>query len=170
MKKAFIVLATSILISGFYSCDKTDSKTALCNNGIKDGGETDIDCGGPCQACPDAAAMYCTLGTSSYVSTATSGQILGPSIRVYGNDPRPLNFMFVPAGLNQPIPITSVSFAYRGEAYAMAAGDSGRVVLTELDTVRKIASGTFWFTGKRTTGPDTTSARNGVFTNVRYNN
>lgn len=77
--------------------------------------------------------------------------------------------MFIPSAVNQPLPVTSVSFSYNGEAYAMEAGDRGEVVLTTLDTLRKIASGTFWFTANRTTGPDSTGALNGVFSNIRYN-
>ncbi len=173
MKNIQLICIAVLLVTGFYSCTKTDdsdnNNTALCTDGIRNGSETEIDCGGDCQTCPGAASLTCTLGTSNYVGTSVSGQILGPSIRIYSNTPNPLNFMFVPSALNQPIPISSVSFAYRGEAYAMESGDSGRVTLTALDTLRKIASGTFWFTANRTTGPDTTSARGGVFENVRYN-
>ena len=173
MKKFSLLIVTLFLITGFYSCNKVeDNKTALCNNGIQDGGETEIDCGAACTACPGAPSISCNLGNSSFVSTNpanTYGQTLGPSIRIYGNDGRPLFFMFIPSAVNQPLPVTSVSFSYNWEAYAMEAGDRGEVVLTTLDTLRKIASGTFWFTANRTTGPDSTGALNGVFSNIRYN-
>ena len=172
MKNLYFFLISAFLITGINSCTKTDSKTALCSNGILDGGETEIDCGAACQACPASAVVTCTVGNSSFVSTNPSntyGQQLAYSIRIYGNDSRPLNFMFVPAPVGQPTPISSVSFTYNGEAYIIEPGDSGKVILTANDTLRKIASGTFWFTAGRVTGPDTTSVRNGVFTNVRYN-
>jgi len=172
MKNALLLCLAVLFTTGFYSCTKTVDHTALCNDGLLNGGETEIDCGAACQACPGAPSVSCTLGNSSFLSTdpnTTYGQKLASSIRIYGNDGRPLFFMFVPGPVNQPVPVTSVSFSYNGEAWGMEAGDSGKVVLTSLDTLRKIASGTFWFTANRTTGPDTTSARNGVFTNIRYN-
>lgn len=173
MKNLHLICIAVLLITGFNSCTKSvDSHTVLCNDGILNGGESEIDCGASCGDCPEAGTVSCRLGNSDFLSTnpsKTYGQRLASSIRIYGNDGRPLFFMFVPGPVNQEVPITSVSFAYNGEAYAMEPGDSGKVTLTSLDTLRKIASGTFWFTGNRTTGPDTTSARNGVFTNIRYN-
>ena len=174
MKKLFILCTALILLTGIYSCETVaDDKTALCNNGIMDGGETEIDCGAACANCPDAPTISCIVGNSNFVasgSTHVYGQQLTPSIRVYGNNGNPLFFMFPPGELNQPLPVGAVSFAYNGEAYTMESGDSGKVVITAQDTLRKIISGTFWFTAGRVTGPDTTSVREGVFTNVRYNN
>lgn len=178
MKKCLLVLSTVFLLTAFNSCEKVVNNDApLCHDGILNGGEQEIDCGAGganCEKCPDPGTMTCTLGHSDYVASVTMGQILGPNIRVYGNDyrnnrTRPLMFMFVPTALNTPLPTGPVSFTYNGEAYINEEGDSGKVVITYMDTVRKIISGTFWFTGGRTTGPDTTSARDGVFTNIRYN-
>ncbi len=172
MKNLSLTCLAVLLTTGFYSCSKSTDHTALCHDGILNGGETEIDCGAACQACPGAPSINCTLGNSTFTSTnpaVTYGQMLASSIRIYGNDSRPLFFMFVPGAVNQEVPVSSVSFAYNGEAWAMEAGDSGKVVLTSIDTLRKVVSGTFWFTAGRTTGPDTTSARNGVFTNIRYN-
>lgn len=173
MKRLLLVLSTTILLSGLSSCEKEDGNTIAdytkyCGDGIKNGYETEIDCGGDCEACPTPATMTCTLGNTNFTAHTCFGQILGPNIRIYGNDNRPVHFMFVPSQLNTELPITALSFAYNGEAYGLEAGDSGRVVLTYLDTVRKIASGTFYFTGNRVTGPSSASASDGVFTNVRY--
>lgn len=173
MKRLLLVLSTIVLLSGFSSCEKEDGNnktnySQYCSDGIKNGAETEVDCGGDCEACLPAATMTCTLGNSNFTAHTCFGQILGPNIRIYGNDNRPVHFMFVPSQLNTELPITALSFAYNGEAYGLEVGDSGRVVLTYLDTVRKIASGTFYFTGNRVTGPSSASASNGVFTNVRY--
>jgi|ERR1043165_2023827 hypothetical protein len=178
MKKFLLALCTGLFLVAFNSCEKTDTNNGsgpLCHDGKLNGGEQEIDCGGGCGPCPDPGTLTCKLGTSEYIASVTLGQILGPNIRVYGNDyrnnrTRPLMFMFVPGQLNTEIPIGAVSFAYNGEAYIMEAGDSGKVVITALDTTRKIISGTFWFSGNRTTGRDTATAREGVFTNIRYNN
>ncbi len=173
MKKLVLALSVTLLLLGFNSCEKEDTSngqsTALCNDGIKNGGETEVDCGGPCTACLPAATMTCTLGNTPFVAHTCNGYTLGTSIRIYGNDNRPLHFMFSPSQLNVELPMTAVSFAYNGEAYALEPGDSGRVVLTYLDTVHKIASGTFYMTANRVTGPNSATVTNGVFTNVRYN-
>lgn len=61
MKKLFFVTCISIL---FFGCKREQVLTTLedgeilnyerhCYNGIKDGDETDIDCGGECAACPE---------------------------------------------------------------------------------------------------------------------
>lgn len=174
MKRLLLVLSTVVLLSAFSSCEEEDGTlvkkdySSLCNDGILNGYETEIDCGGDCDDCPPPATLQCTMGNTSFVAHTCFGQILGPNIRVYGNDNRPMNFMFVPSQLNTVLPIHAVSFAYNGEAYAMEAGDSGRVVVTSLDTLRKIISGTFYFTGNRVTGPNSASVSGGVFNNVRY--
>jgi hypothetical protein len=176
MKKTLLCLLSAFLMFGIYSCTKTDDNnavaTALCSNGIKDPGETEIDCGGPCTACLPPAKLTCTLGGTSYISEKAGGQTLGPSIRVYSirdsAEGRPLNFMFLPGPVNQPLRINSLAFSFSGEPYNLGDGDSGVVVLTALDTVKKIISGTFYFTGKRLTTANRTSATDGVFTNVRY--
>ena len=155
----------------FFSCTKTTSTT--CNNGIKDAGEQEIDCGGTsCKPCLPAGTLTCTLGTTAYVGTSTGGQILGPSIRVYADDNqnRPLNFMFVPGALNQPINIASANFSYQGDPYTKQGGDTGTVYITALDTTRKIISGTFAFSASRFTGGISDAATNGIFTNIRYGN
>lgn len=50
MKLLNILLVASILIA--ISCNKKEEPTINpCANGVKDNGEEDIDCGGPCKAC-----------------------------------------------------------------------------------------------------------------------
>jgi len=172
MKNFYPLFIAFFLIAGMDSCKTEDAvKDEFCNDGILNAGEVEIDCGTGCEPCPSEGSVNCIVGNSTFFASGTHayGQQLGPNIRIYGNNGNPLFFMFKPSPLNQPVAITAVSFAYRGEAYTMEPGDSGRAVLTALDTVRKIASGTFWFTAGRVTGPDTASVREGVFTNVRYN-
>jgi hypothetical protein len=175
MKKVLFYFASAVIMCSVWSCEKTEVKapdTSLCADGIKNGGETEVDCGGPCTACLPAGIVNCTLGGTDYKSQSTGGQILGPSIRIYSvrdsAQGRPLSFMFVPGPVNQPIRISDVSFSFSGEPYHLGEGDSGVVVLTTLDTVKQIASGTFSFIGKRITAAQRVTCTDGVFNNVRY--
>jgi len=57
MKKINLILITVIGVIGLAiytsSCDKSESEDeASCSDNIKNQGEEDIDCGGPCPACP----------------------------------------------------------------------------------------------------------------------
>ena len=169
MKNFILLLTTLFLATGFYSCEKKVETidTAHCGNGIKDGDEKEVDCGGAgCDACAPRGTFFCNIGNTTFTVPDAIGQVFSPSIRLYANDSRPLLLMFVPTATNQSLPINYVSFAYRGEAYTLR--DSGSVVLTKLDTVRKIISGTFYVNARRTTSSDTTSIQNGVFENIRY--
>lgn len=172
MKKFLALLVTMILLTGFYSCEKTEDgpSTEFCNNGVKDGLETEIDCGGVCDSCAPFGVVNCTLGNTVFNSTRsdrTFGEKLGNSFRIHANDGRPMYFMFKPEPVGQISPIFAISFEYRGEAYTLEPGDMGEVVITQYDTLHDLIGGTFWFSAGRVTGPDTTSARNGTFTNIR---
>lgn len=170
MNKFFLFLSLTILATSFYSCEEETISTENCNNGIKDGGETEIDCGGPCSTCPTAGTLTCTLGATSYVGVTAAGQNLSPSIRVYArdNNNRTLDFMFVPSALNSELTINDARFSYQGEPYIKAPGDTGHVTITALDTTRKIISGYFGFSARRVTGFTINRATGGVFENIRY--
>lgn len=171
MKKLLILLSVFISVFTISSCEEEKPDTSFCNNLVKDGNESEVDCGGNCEACPDAAYLNCTLGTSDYTSVnPPTGQILGPSIRVNAVDAegRPLNFMFIVSGLNQPIQISAATFSYHGNPYVKGELDTGTVVITAQDTLRKIISGTFGFRCNRIGAGQVAAASGGVFTNVRY--
>ena len=177
MKKVLPVLAIAFLLSGFYSCTKEgDTTSALCSDGVMNGKESEIDCGGACTPCPNNATFSCKMngvgGESYFIGATASGQILGPSIRVYsttaGN--RPLNFMFIPTGLNEPIAISSSNFDYAGEPYTRTNGDTGHVYISVHDTLRHIISGSFSYNASRITGGAGVKCvvSEGLFTNARY--
>lgn len=179
MKKIIPVLILVFLVTGFYSCTKeSDDTSALCNNSIKDGNESEIDCGGACTPCPDKGTFSCNItgvpplaASSLYVSNNAAGQVLTPSIRVYGTNQNnsPLNFMFIPSVLNQLLPISASNFDFVGEPFIKTSGDTGSVVLTYHDTLRHIISGTFSYGAQRVTQSFTKcTVTEGVFTNVRY--
>lgn len=170
MKSFLPLLAISFLVFGIYSCEKTGTDTSgLCNNGLLDGEETEIDCGGDCDTCA-VATFKCTLGNTAFNGTDPKGYILGPSIRVASVDDqgRPMHFMFLPVALNTPLPISGGAFSYNGEPYSKGPDDTGHVTITMLDTTRKLISGTFGFSGNRVTNNTVNVVKDGTFTDIRY--
>jgi hypothetical protein len=177
MKRIIPVLMIAFIVSGICSCTKKSEGTAvLCDNGVKDGNENEIDCGGACTPCPDKGEFHCTIdgvaGSMLYVTKVASGQVLAPSIRVAGqsqNGDIPFNFMFIPSALNTPLPINASTFNYAGEPYTKGSGDTSTVIVTANDTLRHIISGTFSLGAQRIVGtPSRCAVSNGVFTNIRY--
>ena len=182
MKKVILVLITVSLVAGFNSCKKTTSEVnaALCNDGILDGAETEIDCGGnPCTPCPPTSTFACIMtgglpipgGQQNLTEVTSYGQTLGPSIRVFSrNGSSPLQFMFIPGAIGQLNYVSSLSFNYAGEPYTVDdTATTGGVILTEHDTLRNIISGTFSFNAERSSNRDhKCRVHDGVFTNVRY--
>lgn len=175
MKKYLLVLFSATLTVGFFSCKKEVDNTELCYNNIKDGDETEIDCGGTfCEPCLPAGRFSCTIngirGVANFTSENAAGQVLGPSVRIYGTNSgnMPFNFMFIPSELNQPIQISSSNFNYAGEAYTKSSSDTGTVVITAHDTLRHIISGRFSLAAQRVTKDTRCTVNNGEFTNVRY--
>ncbi len=63
-KPLFLVVATLLAffalapLTGCVPKDKDTDAKALCDNGIKDAGETDIDCGGVCERCLNACDTF----------------------------------------------------------------------------------------------------------------
>lgn len=177
MKNILHVFITVLLFTAFNGCTKPSGIPATCSNSVKDGDEIEIDCGGSCSPCPEAAAITCNLNAFSFVgiSANTYGEYLGSSIRInsYSSASGYLNFMFLPHDLNVPTQLTTGSFIYSGESYVMGVNgsgvsDTGTVIITARDTLRKIMSGTFSFSARRTTGSSAATAKSGLFTNVRY--
>src|SRR5688572_3264083 len=49
------VVIALLLMTMIGGCKKEDTSTPSCSDGIKNQGETGIDCGGPCTACPSSS-------------------------------------------------------------------------------------------------------------------
>lgn len=177
MKKLLLLFVIFSLVVTISSCEKTVEKVVNCTNGIKDNDEKEIDCGGSCDPCPDPATLTCNINSYSFegVSSQTYAGRLGPSLRVYSYSYSSgyLKFMFIPHDVNVPTQLSTGDFIYNGESYVMGQNaqqvyDTGTVVITSIDTLRHIMSGTFGFSARRTTGSSSARATGGVFTNVRY--
>jgi hypothetical protein len=178
MKNVFLTGVIIFAMTGFYSCEKeVVDNSALCTNGILDelAGETEVDCGGDCEPCAPIGTLTCVMkgvaGNVDYTGVNVQCQVLGPSLRVFcsNSSSRPLNFMFRPDALNQPLYVVASSFDYAGEPYITADGDTGSITITAHDTVRHIISGRFDYNGQRVTKSFIKCViSDGVFTNVRY--
>jgi hypothetical protein len=65
--KKILVISIGIVISLFITCEKNGT-TPTCTDGIQNGNETGIDCGGDCDPCFECTTNNCILlsgGTSS---------------------------------------------------------------------------------------------------------
>lgn len=168
-----IQLLLALLIGGVISITGCSKNKGTCENGVLDydAGEIEIDCGGPCEACPPAASFSATVGGFSYVANSISGHPDGTSgiyIGSSGTSGTYVNFTFVGTTLNTSLPITAVAVQLTSSFYSFELGDTGSVVLTAIDTQRKIVSGRVNFNATETSGSGSTTVQNGVFENVRY--
>src|SRR3954471_24913580 len=88
MKKSISIFITVFLFAVassiiYHGCKKKDSgtgtgtgtATASCSDGIQNQGETGIDCGGPCSACPPTVNTLCDgNGTNTYLPLAVNNK------------------------------------------------------------------------------------------------
>jgi len=169
MKTQLLSLLFVSALIGLTSCSK---KTDYCENGILDGDETEIDCGGGCEACPPYATFTATVDGSPYVASNffDAGQN-GSTIyfTTGGTAGTYVGVTFVGTALNTALPITDANITLASQGiFNYQLTDTGSVVLTAIDTERKIISGRVGFSA--TAGPTTKTVSNGVFENVRYGN
>lgn len=172
MKKLFYLLFASMLVVATVSCNKEEepSPEDTCANGIKDGTESEIDCGGPCEACPPPATFNADFMGFNYVASSVTGYWNGNGLRIHteGTGDADIYFNFVGTTLNTPLPITDASAYFDYDNYHFSLNDTGHVVLTHYDGVRRIMSGTVSFSADYY--GDKITVKNGVFNNVRYSN
>jgi len=60
MKKC-IVIPFGIMLMIVFACNKDENPTPTCEDGIMNGNETGIDCGGDCGECFICTSTYCSL-------------------------------------------------------------------------------------------------------------
>jgi hypothetical protein len=86
MKKLLLLISAALFIGTtiiYYSCKKKETNTnetiETCSDGIKNQGETDIDCGGPCAPCQISTFINLVVGGGSsigyYFITAQNGHL-----------------------------------------------------------------------------------------------
>ena len=171
MKKIIYIVFLSLFVFAS-GCKKTTDNTALCNNGVLDGGETEIDCGGPCTACPPAATFTAKLNGLWFTATSTPKTLYwtqnGPSLSIRASNPITaisVGLFFSTPTINQAENLNSASVNYN-DNYIIQPRDSSSITVTSIDTLRKTISGTFRFTA---TAPPSNPMRvdSGTFTNLR---
>jgi hypothetical protein len=85
MKKLLLLMSVVFFVGTtiiYYSCKKKETKTnqtnETCSDGIKNQGETDIDCGGPCTVCQISTFNNIVIGsggaTGYLFASAQNGQ------------------------------------------------------------------------------------------------
>lgn len=141
-----------------------------CTDGIMNGPETEIDCGGTCAACPPAGTVTATLEgypfNGAQISASQGNNQYG--LHVSGTGGTSMQFTCVGSALNTPLPITAAQFDDGNYNYYYELTDTGSVVITSNDLTRKIFSGHFSFSGTTAGGSYKGKVENGVFENVRY--
>jgi hypothetical protein len=104
MKKTILAIAVIIAvlsISMISGCSKPeDNNPATCTNGIKDGDETGIDCGGSCGACSTDLARIRTI---TYLNNGNDVD----SFRYDNNTRQIYNVRFIGGGANVQYQITT---------------------------------------------------------------
>lgn len=150
----------------------TKNSNDYCNNGVLDfeGGETEIDCGGDCEACPPAGTFTATVDGYPYVNSSFyNGGSSGTTISIGGQGTAgtSVSFTFVGITTGTQLPITDAYVSIPGSGgYSYELSDTGSVILSSIDTQRQIVSGTVSFSA--TYGSDQITLSGGVFENVRY--
>jgi hypothetical protein len=79
MKNHFAILF-GILIAFVFACSNDENPDPTCEDGIMNGGETGIDCGGDCDACFVCTTTYCSLlagATTNEEQTSKVWQAIG---------------------------------------------------------------------------------------------
>ncbi len=166
LRFALITCVCTLLLFSHCTTKKKDS----CSNGILDGVETEIDCGGAsCTACPTPATLSATLSGLNYNASTINCERSGSHhIQSYGGSTG-IDFSFTITALNTPLPVSDGNFFGGGDGYYFQLGDTGTVVVTAHDEVKKIISGRFSFSGTSNNSQVTKSqVQSGRFDNVRY--
>lgn len=162
MKKLVVFSLFSILFS---SCNTGNQ----CSNEELDGIETEIDCGGDCDPCPQAGTLFATVTGIPYYANTVWGSPDGNGMDVISNGSggSSVQFEFVNLQTNTFLPMTGAQVNNNSANihYYMQFGDTGSVYITAHDELRKIISGRFFFAA---TGNQGGAISDGTFENVRY--
>jgi len=171
MKKSLtLILICALMIA---SCSKTTSPTPtnLCVDRVMDGGETEIDCGGSCSACPPVAAISSSFLSNPYVASSIYANYTpstdAVSLNTSGTAGQTVQFTFVGSNIGVSN-VTAATCYLSSDSYVLSSTQPGTVTITSKDTLRSIISGSFNINLVRQSG-GSTNALTGSFTNLRYN-
>lgn len=88
MKNAYLLFLVMGILMTLNSCDK-DEPTSTCSDGIQNGNETGIDCGGDCGECAKETKTYYFLGIEAATDPATD--VLSPVASLTEGTASPVN-------------------------------------------------------------------------------
>ena len=163
---ALLTCVCALLLFSNCATEKKDN----CSNGIQDGVETEIDCGGAsCTACPPPGTLSAILSGLNYNASTIDCERSGSHrITSYAGGSA-IDFSFTITALNTPLPVSDGTFYGGGGNFYFQLGDTGTVVVTAHDEVKQIISGRFSFSGTTSNSQGTKSqVQSGRFDNVRY--
>lgn len=167
-------MASAILSLGFavVSCSEKDTKdVATCSDGIKNQGEEDVDCGGPCPPCVYPTTMSATVSGFNWIGMNMSATLNGG--------------LFTITADNGTTPLWQLIMVHNGPqapgTYNLASStkilnlnskeffiETGTITFTEFNTTQQRVSGTFTFVAKHPGETLLIEVKNGKFANLTY--
>lgn len=166
--KKLIYFSFAALIA-FASCNPEETAEETCNNQKLDNGETEIDCGGECEPCPFPATLTCMFDGYTYVASSVDGNQQGNGISITSDGTAGTNLSFSFSGVteNTSLPIIGAGVYTLEATHNFELSDTGHVVITSHDQLRKIISGRFSFSLHKSSS-EQKYVQEGTFENVRY--
>lgn len=183
---SFSILSLSVFLMMSCGSDPT------CTDGEQNGGETGIDCGGPCISCDSigivipidtmmedtmeemtscANRLCAQVSGSEFVGEqSTAEDLLGETILIKGitgTTEIGLNYSGLREVGNYDFAQTLANYTEAGTVYEANDTLDGTINFTLFDTANKVISGTFEFTGTNASGTEI-QVTNGTFDQLSY--
>ena len=191
MKKSFIAFFVKTLfifsVVIFFSECKKKEPIETCSDGIKNQNETDIDCGGTCDACPSPKPVPSISANidgnpwSPIVISWMNGQeisctLSGNELRISGTDFTGTGSTKFDLTLIDTCGIHIGNFGLSKKTYLFYLNaqpltcrmDSGEINISKVDTLLKTIDGSFYFDCNDTSGIHFHHVTDGVFKNISY--
>lgn len=165
-----------------------------CTDGIKNQGEFEVDCGGPCPAlCPSCAdgirnqnetavdcggscdpcypRMSATVDHQYWISGSRNAQLSGPgTIRIYGTGSLQSIILFYSGPFTEGTLQVGSYFQgeYRDSNGTLFESTDGSIQFHQFDTVERKIAGIYSFEAKEGVGLTTKAIDSGIFTELSY--
>lgn len=191
MKLTLLLVSLSFLA---ISCSKTIDNVGTCSDGIRNQGEFDVDCGGPCPAlCPSCAdgvrnqnetAVDCggscdpcyprlcsKVDGQIWNSGSRNAQLSAPgALRIYGAGSLQSITLFYSGPFEVGTTQAGVSFRgeYRDSNGTLFESSAGFIQIHLFDTTERKIAGIFSFEAVESAGTVTKTIDSGIFTELSY--
>ncbi|GDX53240.1 hypothetical protein LBMAG27_22870 [Bacteroidota bacterium] len=190
MKKSFIAFFVKTLfilsVVIFFSECKKKEPIETCSDGIKNQNETNIDCGGTCDACPLPSPSlsakidgnsWAPSGIPSMPGHAIYSSTNGGALVISGSDYTGTGIAIFTLSISDTCSIQLGNFGLgksTGLFYFLSGPplycmiDSGEINISKVDTLHNIIDGSFYFDCNDTSGTHFHHVTDGVFKNISY--